>query len=160
MSADKSSQYARLWEAAQEWASRESLTPVVEMVLFHGNAGRGAMSLLSANPSQELVPGDTPGQFPPPVGWGSRDIRVSFNGQVREVTGCKRKFIRCLIHFRGAVVPDRTLRLWVWGDLDVSDGRVRDVAHQARQFLRAVTGCGPGDDPVERVEGGYRLGVE
>lgn len=154
----KTEQEEKLWQCVQEWAWSLNLSPVKELLMIHGGRS-GMLSSLAESQPGPSVPGDTPGDFPPAAGWGARDIRVSFDGQVREVTGYKRKFMRCLIHFRGRVVTDRTLRLWVWGDTEVSDGRIRDVAHQARQFLRALVGCNCGVDPIERVEGGYRLGI-
>lgn len=145
-----------LWELTQAWARAAGFDRVAELICLHEG---GTVNSVSPSRPQKYVAGDTQGEFPPAAGWGSRDIRVSFNGQVREVTGCRRKFIRCLIHFQGTIVTDRVLRLWVWGELDVTDGRLRDVAHQTRQFLRSLTGCDGGCDPIERVEGGYRLGV-
>ncbi len=43
----------------------------------------------------------------------------------------------------------------MWGDGGTDDGRLKDVAFGLRAVLRLLEDV----DPVERVEGGYRLAV-
>lgn len=154
---NKSQTEKALWEAMQAEATAKGRgRPTHAMLFFTG----GVVEIYQEDEERdwdELA--DTPGQFPAAVGWSCRGSKIGWNGQGHEYRKIPRTFLRALIHHRGEVVPDKTLKLWVWGDARISDGRLKDVAFQARTFVRLVTGLTLDVDPVERTEGGYRLAV-
>lgn len=144
-----------MWEAVQTQARRDRGSDAVAVVLVHDD---GAVVLYRRGGHEELFT-DTPGPFPAPSGWSFRGVNVAYNGRAFEVHGIRRRFLRVLAERPGEVVPDRAVKVAVWGDLGTEDNRLRDVAYQVRALLRAVFEL-PGEcDPVERVEGGYRLAM-
>jgi hypothetical protein len=103
--------------------------------------------------------GDSPGEFPALAGWSFRAGMVAFNGRVFRLGGLRYRLLRALVDGRGAPVRDQVLKVRIWADGMTEDERLKDVAYGLRAVLRAELELGTDVDPVERVEGGYRLAV-
>jgi hypothetical protein len=145
------------WDAITAQARRECGCAPTAAQVTHEN---GQVIVYTAGGHQDVSDdGDTPGEFPAAVGWSWRVAEAAWEGKRFGVTGLKRKMLRTLADHAGAVVSDRRLKLAVWGDANTETGRLRDVAFQLRALVRATFGIPVDVDPVERVEGGYRLAM-
>ncbi|AMV30095.1 hypothetical protein VT84_37220 [Gemmata sp. SH-PL17] len=145
-----------LWSAATKLA-RETNHPDPRAVLVLYPDG----SWSEVGPSGRIQDdwGDTPGPFPSNRGWSFRAGLAAFNGQSFRVSGLRERLLRALVDAKGEPVRDRALKARVWADTNAEDNRLKDVAYGLRAVLRAELELGVEADPVERVEGGYRLAV-
>lgn len=147
-----------MWDALNAQARRKCGCGATAAQITHED---GTVIVYTPDGGQQEVSedGDTPGEFPAAAGWSWRTAEAAFDGRRFAVSGLRRKMLRTLADRAGEVVADRRLKLTVWGDLQTDPGRLRDVAFQLRALLRAALGIPTDADPVERVEGGYRLAV-
>lgn len=145
-----------LWDAAVEHARRTGRARPRAVLLLYPD---GAVSELRADGTSAEEWGDTPGPFPPASGWAFRAGLVAFGPVTFRLSGLRLKLLRALVGAAGEPVRDRTLKARVWGDTRAEDSRLKDVAFGLRAVLRAELALADGVDPVERVEGGYRLAL-
>ncbi len=157
MANENSPSDSRLWEELQRHARENEQSPVKTILIF--NADGGGRQLYPDGRREEWwgqVPTD-PNLFPPAAGWGFACGQVSFNGKCFRLGGIRYRLLRVLAERPGHPVPDRLVKLRVWGETDVEDDRLKDAVYQLRAVLR--TALAIEDDPVERWEGGYRLAL-
>ncbi|HEY1189628.1 MAG TPA: helix-turn-helix domain-containing protein [Gemmata sp.] len=148
--------YRAVWDALAEHAR---ITGRAAPSTFLAVYGDGAVVEVRGGDQVADDWGDTPGPFPAAVGWSFRAGAAAHNGRAFAIGGVRGRLLRALVAGAGAPVRDRVLKARVWGDGDAEDGRLKDVAFNLRALLRAELELGEEVDPVERVEGGYRLAV-
>jgi DNA-binding response OmpR family regulator len=97
--------------------------------------------------------GDTLKVWPKPNGWDFRPGEASWNGVVFSIAGKPAAVLKVLAE-AGGPVDDATIIEKVWGD-DVEPHSLQAAVSSLRTALKRT--CGVAGDPVNRVDGGYRL---
>ena len=154
MNRQNSSDFSPLWSAAETHARETGRPPPRAVLVAYSD---GSLAEVRADGRGREDWGDTPGEFPAAAGWSFRAGEAAFNGRVFAISGLRHRLLRALVGGRGHAVRDRVLKAHVWGNGDTEDGRLKDVAFGLRALLRAELGVS--GDPVERVEGGYRIAL-
>lgn len=146
--------FSAVWAALLDHCQKTGRAmPRSLLIFFEDNA----ITEVKADGRCEEGWGDTPGEFPAPRGWSFRAGTCAFNGHPFRLGGLRFRLLRALVDANGEPVRDRVLKVRVWAYAETDDARLKDIAFGLRAVLRSELGLDEGTDPIERVEGGYRL---
>lgn len=151
------SDFAPVWNVVVEHAATTQRPQPRSVLVVYAD---GSLAEVKRDGRAKEAWGDSPGDFPAAVGWSFRGAMVAFNGHAFPLGGLRYRLLRALVDGGGKPVRDEVLKTRVWSDDETNIGRLKDLAFGLRAFLRAELRLTGDNDPVERVEGGYRLAVK